>query len=302
MRPGGEPTYTFLTTGAPDEFETIGRRFLGPELVAASQFVGGLRMRLTVVGCSGSYPGPDSPASCYLSRPSRRRPHLAGAARPRQRRARRAAALRRPADASTPSSQPPARRPLPGPVRLLRAAQVPPRRRRSRGSRSGARPAPPTGWRAPTTCPTDPGMNAEFDFRAYDGTVESVRSGRAGARSRTRCRRTACGSTPTAGRSATPATPAPATGSTRSPPDADLLLAEASFRAGRRQPARPAPHRRRLRARPPPGRRPAAGADPRPAVARPARSALAEAHGGRTTARSSLAAAGAVCDAPERTG
>ncbi|WP_235737832.1 MBL fold metallo-hydrolase [Nocardioides alcanivorans] len=23
-------------------------------------------MKLTVVGCSGSYPGPDSPASCYL--------------------------------------------------------------------------------------------------------------------------------------------------------------------------------------------------------------------------------------------
>lgn len=29
-------------------------------------FVKGKRMRLTVVGCSGSYPGPDSPASCYL--------------------------------------------------------------------------------------------------------------------------------------------------------------------------------------------------------------------------------------------
>ncbi|MFN8194501.1 MAG: glutamate racemase [Nocardioidaceae bacterium] len=42
MRPGGEPTYRFLTTGAPDEFETIGRRFLGPELHAAYQFVGGL--------------------------------------------------------------------------------------------------------------------------------------------------------------------------------------------------------------------------------------------------------------------
>ena len=42
MRPGGEPTYTFVTTGAPDEFETIGRRFLGPEMVAATQFVGGL--------------------------------------------------------------------------------------------------------------------------------------------------------------------------------------------------------------------------------------------------------------------
>lgn len=26
----------------------------------------GQRMRLTVIGCSGSYPGPDSPASCYL--------------------------------------------------------------------------------------------------------------------------------------------------------------------------------------------------------------------------------------------
>lgn len=42
MREGGAPTYTFLTTGAPDEFETLGRRFLGPEMVAASQFVGGL--------------------------------------------------------------------------------------------------------------------------------------------------------------------------------------------------------------------------------------------------------------------
>ena len=42
MRPGGDPAYTFLTTGAPDDFETIGRRFLGPEMVAASQFVGGL--------------------------------------------------------------------------------------------------------------------------------------------------------------------------------------------------------------------------------------------------------------------
>jgi glutamate racemase len=42
MREGGEPTYTFVTTGAPTEFETIGRRFLGPEMVAATQFAGGL--------------------------------------------------------------------------------------------------------------------------------------------------------------------------------------------------------------------------------------------------------------------
>jgi len=38
----GAPSYTFLTTGQPDEFERIGQRFLGPELHVASQFVGGL--------------------------------------------------------------------------------------------------------------------------------------------------------------------------------------------------------------------------------------------------------------------
>ena len=42
MREGGEPSYSFLTTGAPDEFEHIGRRFLGPELAMAAQFAGGL--------------------------------------------------------------------------------------------------------------------------------------------------------------------------------------------------------------------------------------------------------------------
>jgi glutamate racemase len=42
MRPSGEPTYTFATTGATEEFETIGRRFLGAEMMAASQFAGGL--------------------------------------------------------------------------------------------------------------------------------------------------------------------------------------------------------------------------------------------------------------------
>lgn len=42
MREGGEPTYTFLTTGNPAEFKAIGARFLGPELAAAQQFAGGL--------------------------------------------------------------------------------------------------------------------------------------------------------------------------------------------------------------------------------------------------------------------
>jgi glutamate racemase len=43
MLESGEPTYGFATTGRPDEFETIGRRFLGAELLGASQFAGGLR-------------------------------------------------------------------------------------------------------------------------------------------------------------------------------------------------------------------------------------------------------------------
>jgi glutamate racemase len=43
MREDGEPSYTFATTGTPEEFETIGRRFLGAEMMAASQFAGGLR-------------------------------------------------------------------------------------------------------------------------------------------------------------------------------------------------------------------------------------------------------------------
>jgi glutamate racemase len=42
MRQSGEPSHRFLTTGSPDEFETIGRRFLGPELGNATQFTGGL--------------------------------------------------------------------------------------------------------------------------------------------------------------------------------------------------------------------------------------------------------------------
>ncbi len=42
MRESGDAAYGFATTGSPDEFETIGRRFLGAELLSASQFVGGL--------------------------------------------------------------------------------------------------------------------------------------------------------------------------------------------------------------------------------------------------------------------
>jgi glutamate racemase len=43
MREGGDADYTFSTTGSPEDFATIGRRFLGSELLGASQFAGGLR-------------------------------------------------------------------------------------------------------------------------------------------------------------------------------------------------------------------------------------------------------------------
>ena len=42
LRPGGEPTYQFATTGAPEEFERVGRRFLGAEMMAATQYAGGI--------------------------------------------------------------------------------------------------------------------------------------------------------------------------------------------------------------------------------------------------------------------
>ncbi len=42
MRSDGEPAIASSRPGSPDEFESIGRRFLGPEMIAASQFAGGL--------------------------------------------------------------------------------------------------------------------------------------------------------------------------------------------------------------------------------------------------------------------
>ena len=40
-RPEGDPSYRFLTTGAPDEFEHIGRRFLVTELAAGPPLAAG---------------------------------------------------------------------------------------------------------------------------------------------------------------------------------------------------------------------------------------------------------------------
>ena len=65
------PEHGFITTGDAEEFRALARRFLGPEvgdvLRQLRGAVGrGRPMRLTVVGCSGSFAGPASPASSYL--------------------------------------------------------------------------------------------------------------------------------------------------------------------------------------------------------------------------------------------
>ena len=41
---GERPTYRFLTTGRPEDFESTGRRFLGPELDRVTQFAGGTQV------------------------------------------------------------------------------------------------------------------------------------------------------------------------------------------------------------------------------------------------------------------
>jgi len=40
------PVHRFLTTGQPEQFATIGQRFLGPELAGVSQYAGGVGRRL----------------------------------------------------------------------------------------------------------------------------------------------------------------------------------------------------------------------------------------------------------------
>jgi glutamate racemase len=47
---GSTAHYRFLTTGRPEEFASIGRRFLGPELESVSQFAGGALISAGVRG------------------------------------------------------------------------------------------------------------------------------------------------------------------------------------------------------------------------------------------------------------
>ena len=68
LRPddGPPPQHVFRTTGPSESFVRLSHRFLGPEVAAVVPGVRRCRVKLTVLGCSGSVPGPDSPASGYL--------------------------------------------------------------------------------------------------------------------------------------------------------------------------------------------------------------------------------------------
>ena len=108
-----------------------GRRFLGPggRLGRCTPTSVGRRVRLTVVGCSGSGPGPTSPASCYLVEHDGFRLLLDlgnGAFGALQ-------ALRRPGRGRRGLPLPPARRPLPRRRAVRRLAPL--LRAAARGSR-----------------------------------------------------------------------------------------------------------------------------------------------------------------------
>ena len=221
------PRHRFLRHRRPGPFgrarppvprpgDRLGRRDVAQALTTCASVTGGAACG-TVIGCSGSFPGPDSPASCYLVEAER----LRAGARPRQRRARRRCSATSGCTTSTRSCS-----------RHLHAdhcldlcgycggAPYPPGRRRGRGSRCTARPAPPSGWRAPTSLDPSPGMTDGVRLphagsghlrdravhrhdRADDPPVEAY-----GFRHRARRR----------GRSPTRATPARATRSSRLAP------------------------------------------------------------------------------------
>ena len=193
-------------------------------------------MRLTVVGCSGSYPGPDSPASCYLVEARRRGPHLAALLDLGPGRSARCSATptRSPSTrCSSATSTPTTALDLCGyyVVRSYHPDGA------AAACRCGARRGPPSGWPRRYGLPADPGMTDEFDFR------ELRRRRSPSARSRSSRRRSSTPSGPTgSGCEAGGATLAysgdtgPCDGLDELAPGADLLLAEASFRSGEDNP------------------------------------------------------------------
>ncbi len=130
-------------------------------------------MRLTIVGCSGSYPGPDSPASCYLleaddadGRTWRVLLDLGNGA---------LGALHRYVDPLTIDAVLLSHLhadhclDLSG---LLRDAQVPPDRPAAADPGLGPRGHRRTGWRAPTTCRPTPACTRSSTSATWSGPVE----------------------------------------------------------------------------------------------------------------------------------
>ena len=273
---------------SPRSSPAIGRRFLGPELTSVDQFAWvGDRMRLTVVGCSGSV----------------RRPGLAGQLLPARGRARRAgpagccstsaaarsapAALRRPARASTRCCSATC---TPTTASTSRALYV----LRKYHPSAPCPPIPVWGPRgagrapAPTACEPSPGWRASSTSTEYDGppirigpfTVEAVRV-------TTRSRPTPCGSRPTARAGLLRRHRHLATPYATSPHGADLLLPRR--RSWRAATTRPALH---MTGREAGELATEAGVDrlvldPRPALARPGAGARRGASGASTAGWSS---------------
>ena len=223
-------------------------------------------MRLTVVGCSGSFPGRTAPRPATSSRPTGFR----RAARPRQRRAR---ALQRHLDLADIDAVLLSHLHPDHCLDLCRSTWRAPTTRPPLDRLPVVVPAGGAEhWRAPTGGPS--GRVWPRRSTSTSGRRAAARSARSPSPSpgwRTRSRPTGCGSSTTARCWPTPATPAPCDALVRAGPGRRPALFEAAFETGRDDHAPPDLHltgreagagRRRCRRTP-------TGAHPHPAVERP---------------------------------
>ena len=192
-------------------------------------------MRLTVVGCSGSYPGPDSPASCYLleadddgraapggccSTSAAARSARCTGTSTRSRSTPCCSATCTPTTASTCAGYYVLRKYHPDGAAAADPGLGSGRHRRPDGPR--LRPAARPGH--DTRSSTSASGPAPIDDRPVHGD--------AGRRSTTRCRPSACGSAADGATLAYTGDTGPCAALDEVAADADLFLAEASFRSG----------------------------------------------------------------------
>ena len=190
-RAGGDPSYHFLTTGAPERVRADrpalprARRWWPPVPVRRAGS-GDEAHRRRLLGLLSRARTRRPAATCSRPTTTTGR-HLADPARPRQRRARRAAPVRRPAGRSTRCCSATCTPTTASTCAASTCCASTTRRARSRGSRSGARTAPPSGWPAPTTCRPSPGMTRGVRLpRPTTGRSRSARSRSSPSRSSTR--------------------------------------------------------------------------------------------------------------------